>query len=231
MPMTSSPQICFLQKGSVQDKTNKKMTFDTDLVLKYLQIVECKQQRLFAWWRKIRTEWLSAITSLIIRTFCLVNWLSHRYFDLIWWSINKQPSSVRAVMHYPYSIHQVSLYFNKNIGVWCIWCEDQPHWAHLTAGGSCREGAGNCLAWQAEMCSRECCLRFWFFFFWQLTVIRMRGQDCSKTSRNMVRHREHVHCRNQEGVRGVDCSLVAKSEPPWAKVADFKLDTSKGSYA
>lgn len=46
---------------------------------------------------------LSAIASLIIRTVWLVNWLSHRYSDMVWWllwSINKQHSSVHSFLQF-----------------------------------------------------------------------------------------------------------------------------------
>lgn len=55
------------------------MTFDTDLVLKYLQIVECNSKECLL--GEVRSDVLlnffsicmTAITSLIIRTICLVN--------------------------------------------------------------------------------------------------------------------------------------------------------------
>ncbi len=146
--------------------------------------------------------WLSAITSLVIRSVGPVNW----YFDMVWWllwSINKQHSSVHSFLQFHTSFVK-QVWISITTSVWCIWRADQPHWAHLSAPWLLLRRSGTLPSMTSRNVLQGVAAGFDFFF---LAADCHTEKRSGKTSRNMARHRTHGCCRNQEGDSGVACSL------------------------
>ncbi len=117
--------------------------------------------------------WLSAITSLVIRSVGPVNW----YFDMVWWllwSINKQHSSVHSFLQFHTSFVK-QVWISITTSEWCIWRADQPHWAHLSAPWLLLRRSRTLPSMTSRNVLQGVAAGF-DFFFWQLTVIQRRGQ-------------------------------------------------------